>query len=112
MENNENKHEEHNADGDRQVYPKGWWMPLIGILIIALGFTSIGAFAFSASGTERWGKTEQCEMKDGKCCAEDKACAEGKEEKDCKDKGACMSTGTGEAKDTSALKVEEKPAGK
>ncbi len=94
MENNENGnlHDEHNLDGDRQSYPKGWWMPLVGLLVIALGFTAIGTFAFSVSGTDRWGKTEQCEMKDGKCCTDDKSCAEGKEAKDdkeCKDGGGC-----------------------
>src|ERR1041384_7189499 len=97
MENHENNghgesHDDHATEGNRQYYPKGWWVPLIGLVIVALGFTVIGTFVFSASGTDRWGKKEQCEMKcdkDGKCCTENGECKEGKECKDgkmeCKD---------------------------
>ncbi|HET6990751.1 MAG TPA: hypothetical protein VFJ43_05480 [Bacteroidia bacterium] len=86
-----NSHDDHATEGNRQYYPKGWWVPLIGLLIVALGFTALGTFVLSHSGTDRWGKTEQCEMKDGKCCDDpnckgDKCKNEGKE---CKDEGGC-----------------------
>jgi hypothetical protein len=86
MENHENNghgesHDDHATEGNRQYYPKGWWMPLVGLLVVALGFTAIGTFAFSVSGTDRWGKKEQCEMKDGK---EGECCKDGKEG-ECKD---------------------------
>lgn len=89
MENNDhsNSHNNH-VEEEGQTYPKGWWVPKIGLLIVALGFTAIGTFVFSASGTDRWGKTEQCEMKDGKCCGDEK-CKDGKDAESCKDKGAC-----------------------
>ncbi len=98
MENHENSgHEDKHTEGNRQSYPKGWYLPLIGLLIVALGFTVIGTCVFSASGTDRWGKKEQCEMKDGKCCGDEKECGEGKE---CKDKkGECKDEkADGEAK--------------
>jgi hypothetical protein len=96
MEHHENNghgesHDDHETEGNRQYYPKGWWVPLIGLLVVALGFTVIGTFIFSASGTDRWGKSEQCEMKcdkDGKCCTEDGKCKEG-EMKECKDGKEC-----------------------
>lgn len=103
MEHHENNghgesHDDHETEGNRQYYPKGWWVPLIGLLVVALGFTVIGTFVFSVSGTDRWGKQEQCEMKcdkDGKCCkeGEGKECTESGKEckengKECKDEKA------------------------
>jgi hypothetical protein len=84
MENNAHtdNHDSHATEGDRQSYPKGWWIPKVGLLIIALGFTVLGSVIFSHAGTDRWGKTEQCE-KNGKCCAGENAneanCKDGKE---------------------------------
>src|SRR6266403_6177818 len=97
MEHHENNghgesHDDHATEGNRQYYPKGWWVPLIGLLIVALGFTALGTFVFSHSGTDRWGKTEQCDN-NGKCCDDPNCkgdkCKEG-EGKECKDeKGGC-----------------------
>ena len=52
-------HDEHKAEGKGQTYTKGWWAGVIGVLIIALGFVTIGCIAFSNSGTERWGITDE-----------------------------------------------------
>jgi hypothetical protein len=82
-----NSHDDHETEGNRQYYPKGWWIPIGGLLVIALGFAALGTFIFSHSGTDRWGKSEQCDMKDGKCC-DDKNCKEG-DEKDCKGGSEC-----------------------
>lgn len=72
-------HDDHATEGNRQYYPKGWSLPLIGLVIVAFGFTVIGYFAFNISGTDKWGKSEQCEThgdghgeKKDACCAEDK----------------------------------------
>jgi hypothetical protein len=125
MENHENNghgesHGDHATEGNRQYYPKGWWMPLIGLLVVALGFTTIGYFAFNVSGTDKWGKKEQCEMKEGKeCCDDEKECkegehgkSEGKENKDGEHaKGESKSEGamapTGGSTDSVAAKPAE-----
>ncbi|MDQ3110429.1 MAG: hypothetical protein M3R17_11095 [Bacteroidota bacterium] len=69
-------HDDHATEGNRQYYPKGWWMPLVGLLVVALGFTTIGYFAFSVSGTDKWGKSEQCcvegEHHEGESCGDEK----------------------------------------
>ena len=85
MENHDhNEHGDSHTEGNRQSYPKGWWVPLAGLVVVALGFTVIGYFAFNISGTDKWGKSEQCETHDGhgdahgekkgECCAEGKEC--------------------------------------
>ncbi|CAN5381652.1 hypothetical protein BH09BAC5_BH09BAC5_19950 [soil metagenome] len=106
MENHENSgHDDHNTEGNRQSYPKGWWMPLIGLLIVALGFSAIGTVIFSVSGTDRWGKTEQCDEKcetNGKCCDDEKNCPEGKACKD--EKQEAVSAPATNVKDSSSSK--------
>lgn len=81
-------HDDHATEGNRQYYPKGWWVPLIGLVVVAFGFTVIGYYAFKVSGTDKWGKHEQCEMQDGhgdghgekgECCAEGKECEDHKD---------------------------------
>lgn len=74
-------HDDHATEGNRQYYPKGWALPLFGLVVIALGFAVIGYFCFNISGTDKWGKTEQCEVghgeghgEKGECCAEGKEC--------------------------------------
>jgi hypothetical protein len=62
MENHENNghgnsHDDAHTEGNRQYYPKGWWVPLAGLATVALGFALLGGFIFSVSGTERWGQT-------------------------------------------------------
>ena len=53
-----NSHDDAHTEGNRQYYPKGWWVPLAGLVTVALGFSLLGSFIFSVSGTDRWGKTE------------------------------------------------------
>lgn len=57
-------HDDNATEGNRQYYPKGWWMPLAGLVIVALGFTVIGYFAFNISGTDKWGQREETEIHD------------------------------------------------
>lgn len=57
----ENDHDDHSHDteGNRQYYPKGWHIPLIGLVVVGLG-VSIGAgLLLGISGTDKWGKTEE-----------------------------------------------------
>lgn len=74
-------HDDHATEGNRQYYPKGWALPLFGLVVIALGFAVIGYFCFNVAGTDKWGKTEQCEAghgeghgEKGECCADGKEC--------------------------------------
>lgn len=57
-------HDDHATEGNRQYYPQGWWMPLAGLVTVALGFCIIGYFAFNISGTDKWGQHDQTEMHD------------------------------------------------
>lgn len=72
MAHHENSHDDHGHDmteGNRQYYPKGWFIPLVGLFVVAF-FISLGAGALlGISGTDKWGKTEQCtdEHCDGHC---------------------------------------------
>jgi hypothetical protein len=52
-------HDDHATEGNRQYYPKGWWMPLVGLLVVALGFTVIGYFVLGVSGTDKWGQRQE-----------------------------------------------------
>ncbi|HTL81456.1 MAG TPA: hypothetical protein VL651_07115 [Bacteroidia bacterium] len=91
-------HDHDNTEGNHQYYPKGWYLPLVGLVVIALGFTALGSFAFSISGTDRWGKTEQCCDGNGACCKDDKCmdangnCTMDKDH--CKDTNSNSSSGT------------------
>lgn len=91
----EDSHDDHGHDmteGKRQYYPKGWYLPLTGLVIVAFCF-SLGAGALlGISGTDKWGKKDACcEMENckegdmnGKC--DPKTC----DPKDCKDKEGNM----------------------
>ncbi|CAN5784208.1 hypothetical protein BH11BAC7_BH11BAC7_17600 [soil metagenome] len=57
-------HDDHATEGNRQYYPKGWWMPLAGLVTVALGFCIIGYFAFNVSGTDKWGQREETGIHD------------------------------------------------
>lgn len=63
MAHHENSHDDHGHDmteGNRQYYPKGWYVPLVGLFVVAF-FISLGAGALlGISGTDKWGKSEQC----------------------------------------------------
>ncbi len=105
-----NSHDDSQTEGNRQYYPKGWWVPLVGLVTIALGFTLIGGFVLRASGTDKWGKSEQCEAcENGKCdkgkCTDDKKC-DGKCDKD-KDGNAMMMNNAGGSKDSMMAKSDD-----
>lgn len=51
-------HDHDHTEGNRQYYPAGWWIPLVALVIIAIGFAGLGGFLFSLAGTDRWGKHE------------------------------------------------------
>ncbi|MBI3511588.1 MAG: hypothetical protein HY064_13080 [Bacteroidetes bacterium] len=77
-----NGHAENNdhdmTEGKAQYYPKGWWIPLAGLVTVALGFTLLAGFIFSHSGTDKWGKSD-------KVC-NDSCCKNGNK---CMDNGKC-----------------------
>lgn len=53
------QHGHDDTEGNRQYYPKGWYIPLIGLVVVAF-FISLGAGALlGISGTDKWGKTEE-----------------------------------------------------
>jgi hypothetical protein len=73
-------HDDHghdNTEGNRQYYPQGWYLPLVGLFVVAF-FFSLGAGALlGISGTDKWGQHEVCHMEncDGHCGMEhEKAC--------------------------------------
>ena len=87
MAHHENSHDDHGHDtteGNRQYYPQGWYMPLVGLFVVALIF-AIGAGALlGISGSDKWGKHEVCHTEncDGHCGMDhekEACCAEGKE---------------------------------
>lgn len=92
MSNHEHNDHGHSSDhdhteGKRQYYPKGWYLPLFGLLVIALGFGLLGGFILENAGTDTSCKEEQhvCNEHCGADCKEKKeAC-----EKDGHGKDAC-----------------------
>lgn len=85
-EHNDHGHssEHDNTEGSRQYYPKGWWMPLAGLVTIALGFALLGGTVLGISGTDKWGQSAQHECTEH-CGPDCKDKAAGKE---CHDKDA------------------------
>ena len=79
-------HDHDNTEGSRQYYSKGWYLPLIGLVVIALGFSLLGGFVLGHSGTDKWGKKAECTEECMKECKES-----GKEcnDKECKDMKEC-----------------------
>lgn len=62
MAHHENSHDDHGHDmteGNRQYYPQGWHLPLIGLFIVAFFFCLGAGALLGISGTDKWGKTEQ-----------------------------------------------------
>jgi outer membrane protein OmpA-like peptidoglycan-associated protein len=51
-----NDHDHDHTEGNRQYYPAGWWIPLVALVVIAIGFAGLGGFLFSLAGSDRWGK--------------------------------------------------------
>lgn len=89
MEHHENNGHGHGNDhdhteGKRQYYPKGWWIPLAGLVLIALCISLGGGALLGISGTDKWGHSEKhvCNEHCGPDCKEKAAC-----EKECHDKG-------------------------
>lgn len=76
-------HDHDDTEGSRQYYSKGWYLPLIGLVVIALGFSLLGGFVLGHSGTDKWGKKAECTEECMKECKENgKEC---KDMKECKD---------------------------
>lgn len=73
-------HDDHGHDtteGNRQYYPGGWHLPLIGLFVVAFLFALGGGMLLGVSGTDKWGQHEVChnEHCDGHCGMEhEKAC--------------------------------------
>jgi len=92
MAHHEESHDDHghdNTEGSRQYYPKGWYLPLVGLFIVAFGFSYGAGAILGISGTDKWGHKEMCHMEDCKGdCGMDH------------EKGACCKEGEGECKDS------------
>jgi hypothetical protein len=50
-------HDHDTTEGNRQYYPQGWWIPLAGLTVVALGLIYLGGFSVGLSGTDKWGKS-------------------------------------------------------
>ncbi|MGL5891049.1 MAG: OmpA family protein, partial [Bacteroidia bacterium] len=72
-------HDHDHTEGNRQYYPKGWWIPLVALVIFAIGFAGLGGWLFSLAGTDRWGKHTEDEHGHGGHKTE-MAAAHGKED--------------------------------
>lgn len=51
-----NDHGHDNTEGNRQYYPQGWYLPLIGLTVIAIVFALGAGSLLGISGTDKWGK--------------------------------------------------------
>jgi hypothetical protein len=84
-------HDDHghdNTEGSRQYYPKGWYLPLVGLFIVAFGFAYGAGAILGISGTDKWGHKEMCHMEGCKGdCGMDH------------EKGECCKEGNGECKE-------------
>lgn len=85
-------HDDHGHDdteGKRQYYPKGWYLPLVGLFVVAFVFAIGLGSLLAISGTDKWGKHEVCHIEncDGHCGMEhEKAeCCKDGDHKECKD---------------------------
>lgn len=55
-----NDHGHDMTEGSRQYYPKGWYLPLLGLFVVAFLFSWGSGALLGISGTDKWGKSEQC----------------------------------------------------
>lgn len=92
MAHHEESHDDHghdNTEGSRQYYPKGWYLPLVGLFIVAFGFAYGAGSLLGISGTDKWGHKEMCHMEncDGHCGMDhgDAGCCKEGEGAECKD---------------------------
>jgi hypothetical protein len=78
-ENHDHGNDHDLTEGNRQYYSKGWYLPLLGLAAIALGFALLGGFVLNHSGTDKWGKKTECatECKEGEKCKDGEKCKEG-----------------------------------
>jgi|GEM_PF-1948502 hypothetical protein len=73
-------HDDHghdNTEGNRQYYPQGWHLPLVGLFVVAFFFAVGGGLLLGISGTDKWGHKEVCHEAncDGHCGMDhEKAC--------------------------------------
>jgi len=52
-----NDHGHDNTEGKRQYYPQGWYLPLVGLFVIAFVFALGAGSLLGISGTDKWGKS-------------------------------------------------------
>ena len=79
---NSHNHDDHGHDmteGKRQYYPKGWYIPLAGLVLVALIFSLGAGSLLGVSGTDKWGKKDECCTAEG-CKDGDHHECEGKED--------------------------------
>lgn len=55
-------HDDAHTEGNRQYYPKSWWMPLAGLVVLAFGFCLLAGWILGMSGTDKWGKNSETEQ--------------------------------------------------
>jgi hypothetical protein len=119
-DNHGHDHGHDNTEGNRQYYPKGWWIPLVGLAIIALGFGLAGGMIMDHVGTDKWGKSEHvctdhcgddceeaCEDEHGGAKEKDDCCKGEGENKSC-DKDAKEDHAAGETKNDSVKPATQK----
>ena len=103
MAHHDDSHNDHGHDmteGKRQYYTKGWFIPLVGLVIVAFAFSAGAGAILGISGTDKWGKKECCE---GEKC-------EGHEGMDAKTDGhATTTTATGDRNSDSVNIVSAPP---
>ncbi|MGL4596805.1 MAG: OmpA family protein [Bacteroidia bacterium] len=57
---NHDHHDHDHTEGNRQYYPKGWWVPLIGLAVVLFGFAFLVGWFINMTGTDKWGKKDEC----------------------------------------------------
>ena len=56
MAHHEHDSHGHDTEGNRQYYPQGWHLPLVGLVVIALAFALLAGWILNISGSDKWGK--------------------------------------------------------
>jgi hypothetical protein len=56
-DSHDNDHD--NTEGNRQYYPQGWYIPLVGLFAVAFCFALGAGALLGISGTDKWGKSAE-----------------------------------------------------
>lgn len=59
QDSHSNDHGHDNTEGNRQYYPQGWYLPLVGLFVLALAFGFGAGSLLDISGTDKWGKSAE-----------------------------------------------------